>query len=439
MPPANRTRKQEEEQTVAITGMGIISSVGQGIPAFRAALKEGRGAFSCLNYPILSFPVIGAIIAEMDFSQSLSQFPYYSSQQIQHLTKIARSLPRPTRLALLASMEAWQQAGLAHHAIDPTRCNIVVGGQNTACHYQYDFFPKFCQQPDYLSPSYALHFLDTDYVGVLSEVFNILGEGFTVGGSSATGNVALLRAYDLIRCHHQDICLVVGAMADLSPMELQGFHNLGAMGGAHFANAPNEASRPFDQAHEGFIYGQATACLILESLASARNRQVPILGYLLGGALTLDGNRLTNPSKTGELGAMQQAIQQSGITLAQINYINTHGTSAPLGDETEIAAIESLLGEHYCQAVKINATKSITGHCLWSAGIVEAIATIIQMQEGFLHPSVNLHQPISNYCQFVPQHAIPFTITCALSNSFGFGGINTSIVLSRTPHQQAGK
>ena len=139
--------------------------------------------------------------------------------------------------------------------------------------------------------------------------FGILGEGFSVGGASATGNVALLRAYQLIRDGWQDACLVVGVVADLSPMELQGFYNLGALGGHHFADTPNKACRPFDKAHEGFIPGQAAACILLETVHSAKSRGVPILGYILGGALLLDGNRLSNPQVEGEFRAMQQAIK----------------------------------------------------------------------------------------------------------------------------------
>ena len=124
--------------------------------------------------------------------------------------------------------------------------------------------------------------MDTDYIGVLSEAFTILGEGLTVGGASACGNVALLHAQQLIENNRHAACLVVGAAADLSPMELQAFHNLGALGGHRFAQTPNQACRPFDKLHEGFIYGQAAACIILESIASANERHVPILGYLLG-------------------------------------------------------------------------------------------------------------------------------------------------------------
>jgi malonyl-ACP decarboxylase len=424
------------KQTVTITGMGIISSVGQGVPVFRDALFQGYNHFTrSLNYPMLSFPVLGAFISDFNFSLALKTFSNLSDHRRQQLEKISRQVPKQIQLAIIAALETWQQAGLDQTPIgDASRVGLVVAGENTTGHYEYDLYATFQQQPDYLSPSYALHFMDTDHIGVLSEVFGILGEGFTVGGASATGNVALIRGYQLLRDNWQDACLVIGALADLSPMELQGFHNIGALGGHHFTEEPNKACRPFDKAHEGFIYGQAVGCLLLETVASAIKRKAPILGYFLGGALLLDGNRLSNSARQGEIRVMQQAIKVADITIEEIDYINTHGTSAPQGDQTEIEAIESLFAKN--PNVIINSTKSIIGHCLWSAGIVEAIATLIQMQEGFVHPTLNLDNPISDKSRFIRKKSQLFQMNTALSNSFGFGGINTAIVLSRAPTQK---
>lgn len=420
---------KKKQHPVAITGLGIVSSLGVGVNTFRDALRDGKTNFTrSLAYPILSFPVIGAFIPEVEFKRVLPTFRGFTQEHQQKIQKIARSTPRYLQLGLLASLEAWQHASLPQFPADPTRIGIVAAAQNTSTHYQYDLYNEFQKNPDFLSPGYALHFMDTDYVGVISEVLGIRGEGFTVGGASATGNVALLRGYRLIRDEWQDICVVVSALADLSPMDLQGFHNLGALGGHRFADEPNKACRPFDAAHEGFIYGQGTACIILESALSAQKRKVPILGYLLGGSLSLDANHLSNPSFEGEIRVMQEAMQSAGVAIEDINYINTHGTSAPLGDQVELDAIEKLLGDR-TKEVMINSTKGITGHCLWSAGLVEAIATLIQMQEGFVHPNMNLEHPISLRAQLVKNESKSFQINIALSNGFGFGGINTSLIL----------
>ncbi len=404
-----------KRQPVAITGMGIVCSAGEGIANFRDALFHGKSNFTRLSYPLLSFPVLAAAIQNFSFSQT------------QH--KIYQKLPQHLQVALIAALETWQQANITQGQLDPARIGIVAAAQNTTSHYQYNLHATFQKQPEYLSPSYALHFMDTDYIGVISEALQILGEGFTVGGASASGNVALLRAAQLIWDHSQDACLVVGALADLSPMELQSFYNLGVLGGQRFFAEPNKACRPFDQAHDGFIHGQAAACLMLESLDSAVKRQARIHGYMLGGSLLLDGNRLSNPSREGEIRAMQKAMQSANITVNDIDYINTHGTSAPLGDQTEIEAIESLFSTR-SENLILNSTKSITGHCLWSAGVVEAIATLIQMQEGFVHPTLNLENSITEKSYIVREKSQAHKIQTALSNSFGFGGINTTVVLA---------
>lgn len=423
------------QHAVAVTGMGIVSSLGEGLTLFKDALRDGRSNFVCSSlYPMLSFPVIGAFIQNFDFSQSLSLFATFAANRRQAIEKILLSQPRPLQMALIAALQAWQQGAVVEYPLDATRIGLIVAAQNASTHYQYDLYPSFKEEPDYLSPKYALQFMDTNYVGVISAILGILGEGFTVGGASASGNMALISAYHSIRDKRQDACLVVGALADLSPMEFQGFHNLGAMGGSHFADQPNKACRPFDEAHEGFIYGQASACLLLESLDSVEKRKVPALAYILGGASCLDGNYLSSPSVVGEVRIIEQAIKVAGVKVEDINYINSHGTSSPAGDKTEAEAISAALGEH-SKKIMVNATKSLTGHCLWSAGIVEAIATILQMEYGFVHTNKNLVNPITKKFNLIKGDSTPYQIEIAISNAFGFGGINTAIVLANKNHQ----
>ena len=213
-------------------------------------------------------------------------------------------------------------------------------------------------------------------------------------------------------------------------MELQGFINIGAMGGKKFAGMPDKACRPFDSAHEGFIYGQAGGCIILESGESAENRGVASNMELAGGALVLDGNHLPDPNIKGEIRAMEKAVESALIGREEISYINAHGSSSPLGDQTEVKAIENLFRENL-KDIRVNSLKPYTGHCLYSAGIIEAIATIIQMREGFLFPCLNLENPISDNINFVNHHPLKIDIRTSMSNSFGFGGINSSIIFRK--------
>ena len=155
-----------------------------------------------------------------------------------------------------------------------------------------------------------------------------------------------------------------------------------------------------------------------------------MLAQVLGGSLVLDGNRLANPNEEGEVRAMASALKQAGVAPGEVDYLNTHGTSSPLGDETEIRAVRRVFKENLSH-LWINATKGLTGHCLCSAGVVEGIASIIQMQEGFVHPNVNLDNPIDRECRWVGSEAVSDGINVSMSNSFGFGGINSSVILKK--------
>ena len=217
-------------------------------------------------------------------------------------------------------------------------------------------------------------------------------------------------------------------MADLSPMELQGFFNLGAMGGKKYKDLPTKACRPFDRDHEGFIWGQASACIVLESVRSMAARGARGLAELIGGSVVLDGNRLADPDVDGEVRAMKTALKSAELNASDVNYLNAHGTSSPLGDQTEVKAIRRVF-DTCLKDLPINATKGLTGHCLYSAGVIEAIATTIQIRGAFLHPNKNLYHPIDEHCRFCGATSEPTAIQVAMSNAFGFGGINTSILI----------
>lgn len=418
------------QQTV-ITGMGLVSSLGVGVSKLQSAMNTGETKFTRIDNPALTFPIICAPIIDFSLMDNLLKFERLDENHRSRLNKIMRQRSLGKQTSLIAMLEAWQQAQLDICPVDDTtHLGLVVGAQNSSSDYQYQQYKLFQQFPERLSPYYALHYMDTDYIGVLSDAFGIQGCGFTIGGATASGNMALIRAHQMIRSEEQVICAVVGPMAEFSPMELQAFHTMKAMGGRNCFNEPQKACRPFDQDHDGFIYGQASACIILESLDSALKRGVPILAYMLGGSILLSANHSANPHQYTELNVMRQAILNSKIDVNRIDYINAHGSSAPVGDIVELNAIDSFLGAR-ASDVFVNSTKSITGHCFWSAGIVEAIATVIQMRDGFVHPTLNLEHPIDSACQLVKEKCHFAPIKTGLSNSFGFGGINTAIILSK--------
>lgn len=420
-------------QSVAITGMGILSSIGGSVAAFSASLRHANAGITKMvrqMEPSVSVD-IAAEIQNFNFLETLNQYAHIPDAIFRKAKRLGQRAPFTIQVSILSALEAWQTADLFEKRPAPQKVGLIIAGQNTTQNYQYNLITKFRENPQYLSPRYCLEFLETNQVGILSELFTISGEGFVVGGASATGNVGLIKGYQSVRCGVCDLCLVVGIVADLSPMDIQGFYNMGAMGGKEFLNQPDKACRPFDTRHEGFIYGQAGACVVLESETHARKRGVPILAEIAGGSINLDANSSSNPNVNGEMHAMLSAIEQSGLSVSDIDYVNTHGSSSPLGDKTEAEAISSVFGNRASE-VWLNATKGLTGHCLYSAGIVEAIATVVQMRDGFMHPNKNLQEPIHRGLRFCGSQAVEQRIDVAVSNSFGFGGINTSVVLKRT-------
>jgi malonyl-ACP decarboxylase len=419
-------------QKIGITGMGIVSSIGDDVTVFCDSLKKGISGIR--RVPDMKEPRasvdIAADLRNFSFPDLLNRFTNLPTEKVSSAKRLGQRAPFVIRTSIISAIEAWNDAKLFQSQTLPERTGLIVGGQNSTQNYQYDLIQKFRDNPEYLSPRYALEFLETNQLGVLTELFGIRGEGFVVGGASATGNVGIINGYKMILSGIADICMVVGTVADLSPMDLQGFINIGAMGGKKFIDRPHEACRPFDTKHEGFIYGQASACIILESETSARNRDVPIHAKIKGYGLNLDGNSSSDPNVNGEKRAMLTALNRSGLSVSDVNYLNTHGTASSLGDKTEAEAIAQTFGDH-ASHVWLNATKGLTGHCLYSAGMVEAIATVLQMKNGFLHPNKNLDEPIRSDLKFCGKESIDQSIEVALSNSFGFGGINTSIVFQR--------
>jgi malonyl-ACP decarboxylase len=327
----------------------------------------------------------------------------------------------------MASAEAWTEAGLIGEGHDARRQGVVVAGHDLAMGYEQGLRAKFDVSPHHLPPSFAVHMMDTDHVGALSEALSIEGYGMTVGGASASGTMALIEGAELIASGRIDQCLVVGPMADLSAMAIQAFDAIGALGGV--AHGGHEASRPFDRGRDGFIFGQAVGALVLERGSLARKRGATVFGRILGTGVALDASAAPAPSAEGEARAMRQALQEAGLEPDAIDTINAHGTSSKAGDGVELEAIHSVFGEH-TKSLRVQSTKGLIGHTLWAAGVIEALALLVQMQGGFVHPNANLMEPIRDDRGLVGGEAMTPGPTVAMSNSFGFGGINTSLVIA---------
>jgi malonyl-ACP decarboxylase len=394
--------------------MGVCTSVGKTVAAFAQALRQGVGAAA--DEWTLGIP-------DFDVTDQLNALEL-PEQVRARARQVVRRAPLSLQLSVCTALEAWRQSGLwAGPIYRPDEISLVIAGQNLHLNYAYDMAEKHRGGLDFTPAGYALHFMDTDHVGAVSEALEIKGEGFTTGAASASGNAGLIQGMRQIQCGRARACVVVGAMMDLSPLELNSLANTGAM-------ATDGICRPFDRDRHGFVYAHGSACLVLEAADGAHARAQRVLGVLRGGAQCLDANRASDPRRDGEARVMRVALADADVQPEDIDYVNAHGTGSVLGDQVEYEALQDVFGSRFPH-VWLNSTKAIIGHCLTAAGVVEAAATLIQMNEGFLHATCGLEHPIGDDGRFTGPKAVQADCRIALSNGFGFGGINTAVVIER--------
>ncbi|MCE5315875.1 MAG: beta-ketoacyl-ACP synthase II, partial [Parachlamydia sp.] len=259
------------------------------------------------------------------------------------------------------------------------------------------------------------------------------GPNYSISTACATSNYCIHAAAEHIRQGSADLMLCGGAEAPLNPIGLAGFVACRALSTRN--DEPAKASRPWDRDRDGFVMGEGSGVLLLESLDHALARGAPILAEYLGGSVNCDAYHMTDPREDGAGVAecIKLALRDAGVSQERINYINAHATSTILGDMCEINAIRSVFGPHAGKRIKLNATKSMTGHCLGAAGGLEAVATIMAIRTGKLHPTINCEHPDPGLGDFdvIPNVAREHRVDVALSNSFGFGGHNSTLVFTR--------
>lgn len=409
--------------SAVVTGLGLVGAVAPDVAGFDEALRDGRVALTACPPPAPPElgPSFAARLTGFDLDRALTAVKDVPDTLRRLALRTAGRSPRAVRAATGAAVQAWIDAGLHDGAPPPERIGVVVAGSNLTERYSE------AAHTGRVPPRYALHHLDTDHVGTLSRVLGLRGEGCTVGGASASGNLALVTAARMLADGSLDVCLVVGALAELSSAQQRGFLLIGAMAAA----TPGQGERPvspFDRRHRGFHPGQAAACVVLETAKSAAARGASPVVRLAGHAVALDANHLADPSVDGETRVMRRALASARIAPSQVDYVNAHGTGSPAGDRAEAAALHAVFGDSARPFV--NATKGLTGHCLSAAGVVEAVATAVQLRGGYVHPNPNLADPVHPVCRFTSTAAEPAGLRFALSTGYGFGGLNTAVVLA---------
>lgn len=422
-----------ERRSVAVTGLGVQHALGGNVTEFTASLRRGTSGVT-FEPPGEDLPAalgVGAWLRREPTEILRSQLAETEPALRDRVRPLLRRASRSKQYALLAALEAWSQANLPPD-LDPTRIGLTVAGSNQTHQLYQDMSRKFRSAPAFVRPSYAVDMWDSDLLGTASELFGALGEGVTTGGASAAGNVGLLSGLRMIRDGYADVCLVIAPMTELSPVELMAFFNLGALGAKHRHEPASECSRPFDSAHDGFVYGEGAAALVLESVRECDARGARPLAHVLGASSLLHGDRLTSPSREAEVRVMRGALADAGLEASDLDGVNAHATSTPIGDETEAEALREVLGSH-ASHTWVNATKSLTGHCLGAASALEAIACVQQLRLGFVHGNPNLADPVpaAKTLRLAPRETLDTPQRHLLSNGFGFGGINTSVVFGR--------
>lgn len=416
-----------ELNTPGITGMGVITPIGKGIKQFIDGLKSGKTNFRTMEFnhqdKLYRYPM--APVDQFDFKEMVGQLEL--DNDILSRAMRIRNISSSMAFGIFCALEAWSNSGINSKNTDLSRVAIVSSGSNVQQSTINTFHDKYREKLHHLNPNYGLNFFDTDLIGALSEILEISGEGFSIGAASASGNLGLIQGTRLLKFNEYDVVMVVAPLMELSIYEYQGFTNLMAMASVNTELKTYEICRPFDKRHAGFVYGQSAGCVILERNEHANRRKADTYGAITGFGVCMDSNRKPNPSMQGELKSMNNAMESARLRPDEIDYINTHGSSSKVGDITEVKAIlaAELIG------VKANSTKSLIGHSLTAAGLVEIIAGLIQLNENFLHKNHNLENPITDEIQWINDFHEVKKLTCFMNNSFGFGGINSSIIVNK--------
>jgi 3-oxoacyl-(acyl-carrier-protein) synthase len=415
--------------------MSINTPLGDTLDGFLDGLLAGRSALSRWKAIDTSriYAKVGADLSGYDVDAKVASFESrIPPEMFKRMRKLVSRAPFSTQLTILMTLEAYIDSGIAGSAIDMTRVAAIVAGHNINFNYQYQNRLTFADEPDFMDGMLALHGLDTDHAGCVSEVLGAKGPIYTIGAACASANTALRCAVDEIRHHDVQAAIVTGAVLDFSPVELHAMALMGAISFQSFNDEPERACRPWDTRREGFVPAHGGGVMVLEPLDAAIARGAKIYAEIVAVEANADGNHLPQPSEEGQTRLMRRVLDKANVAPEQIDYLNAHATSTPLGDITEIRSIKSVFGAH-APKLKINATKSMLGHTCWSAPIVESIAAVLQMNAGKLHPSINIDDldPEVGNLEVCRGRIVEADVRYIMKNSFGFGGINCVSILKR--------
>jgi len=398
-----------------------MTAIGHDLDTFWSSLMEGKSGVSLVeSFDVSEYPTrIAASIKD------------FNPEDYNIDKKEARRMDRFVQFAVVASMSALKDANLnVNEDTDPERVGVYVGsGIGGLSTWEEQHKILLDKGPKRVSPFFIPMMIANMASGQISMITGAKGPNSTAVTACATGTHSIGDSYKMIQRGDADVMICGGAEATISPTGMAGFCALRAMSTRN--DEPAKASRPFDTDRDGFVMGEGSGILILESLEHAQKRGARIYAEVIGYGMSGDAHHMTDPDPEGAKRCMVKAIKDAGIAAEQIDYINAHGTSTPVGDKSETTAIKLALGEH-AYKVAVSSTKSMTGHLLGAAGGVEAVICGLTIKNGIIPPTINLdNQDPECDLDYVPNTPRKADVTIAMSNSFGFGGHNATIVLKK--------
>jgi 3-oxoacyl-[acyl-carrier-protein] synthase II len=426
------------KKRVVVTGLGPVSPIGTGKEAFWEALISGRSGARRIRFEQYDMEQYGSQIACTVEGFSVTDF-IQKSKDLKYLGRTSEFALAGTKLALqdagfeLQFMKEDRSGRYTIRGMDLEKTGVIIGAGGENMDLAEKWFRNFLRHdgPKRLSPFALPHAIVSSVPVVVSIKYGLKGTSFVVPSACASSNHALIEAYKQILVGDETVMISGGAEACITPFVFGGFDALNAMSMRN--EEPEKGSRPFDKDRDGFVMGEGAGIIVLEELNHALERGAHIYCELTGYGTTSDAYHITAPDPGAEMQAkaMKEALRRAGAAPEEIDYINAHGTSTPMNDVTETVAIKKALGQQAYQ-VPISSTKSMTGHLIGGAGGVEAVATALSIERGIIHATINLDAPGEDCdLNYVPNKAIERPVRKAISNGFGFGGLNAVIVLER--------
>ncbi len=408
---------------VVVTGLGALTPIGNNVPDLWDALVKGVSGAGLITH----FDASNSKVHIASEVKGFNPDNFFDRKE-------ARKMDLFTQYGMVVADEAIQDAGLDKANVNPDRVGVIFGtGMGGAESFQNEIL-SFASNPNNLrfSPFFITKTIGDICAGQISIKYGFRGPNYSTSAACASASMAISDAFMFIRLGKADVIITGGSEAPIIPSGIGGFSSMQALSTRN--DDPKTASRPFDKDRDGFVLGEGAGSLILEELEHAKARGAKIYAEITGCGLTADAYHIaaSHPEGLGAMNAMRLAIEDSGMIITDVDHINTHGTSTPIGDISEPKAVVSLFGEH-AKNITLNSTKSMTGHLLGAAGAVEAIATILAMKNDIIPPTINHFTDDPNIAplDFSFNKATHRRVNFALSNTFGFGGHNACLAFRK--------